>query len=85
MISRYQKGLRSKNTIEAITGENRTVYKISKKARELLLSGKLHKVSNKCCDNLKKKPVKEYEKKTGKKAIMGVRGVLPLNYNRTFN
>lgn len=74
MISRYQNGSRSKNTVEAITGENRTVYKISKKARQLVLSGKLHKVTNKCCENLKKKPVKEYEKLTGKKAIMGVRG-----------
>lgn len=74
MISRYQKGSRSKNTVEAITGDNRTVFKISKKARDLLLSGNLHKVSNKCCEYLKKKPVKEYEKQTGKKAIMGVRG-----------
>lgn len=74
MISRYQNGSRSKNTIEAITGENRTTFKVNKKARELTLSGKLHKVSNKCCENLKKKPIKEYEKKTGKKAILGVRG-----------
>lgn len=28
-------------------------------------------ISNKCCDVMKKKPAKEFEKKTGKKAILG--------------
>lgn len=73
MIERYQKGNRTKNTVEAITGENRTVYKISKKAKDILLSGDLHKVSNKCCKILKKDVAREYEKQTGKKAILGVR------------
>ena len=74
MISRYQKGSRSKSTMDAITGKNRITFKLNKKARELTLSGELHKVSNKCCKVIKKDTVKAYEKETGKKAIMGVRG-----------
>ena len=74
MISRYQKGSRSKNTMEAITGENRITFKLNKKARELTLSGELHKVSNKCCKVIKKDTLHSYEKETGKKAILGVRG-----------
>ncbi len=74
MISRYQKGSRSKNTMDAITGENRITFKLNKKARELTLSDKLHKVSNKCCKVIKKDTLHSYEKETGKKAILGVRG-----------
>lgn len=39
-----------------------------------MLSGKLHKISPLCCKYLKKQPFKEYEKRSGKKAILGVRG-----------
>ena len=74
MISRYQRGSRTKSTMDAITGENRITFKLNKKARELTLSGELHKVSNKCCKVIKKDTVKLYEKETGRKAIMGVRG-----------
>lgn len=49
-------------------------FGLSKKAREMLLSGKLHKVSNRCCMKLKKEPMHNFEKKTGLKAILGVRG-----------
>jgi len=73
MISRYQKGSRSKNTMDAITGENRITFKLNKKARELTLSGGLHKVSNKCCKIIKKDTMRDYEKETKKKAILGVR------------
>lgn len=73
MIERYQKGSRTKNTMDAITGENRITFKLNKKARELTLSGELHKVSNKCCKVIKKDTMKAYQKETGKKAIMGVR------------
>lgn len=73
MISRYQKGSRTENTMKYINGENK-VFKLNKMARELLLSGQLHKVSNKCCENLKKKPLKKYAKRTGKHAILGVCG-----------
>ena len=74
MISRYQNGSRTKNTMEAITGENRVTFKLNKKARELTLSGKLHKVSNKCCKIIKKDTLHRYEKESGRKAILGVRG-----------
>ena len=74
MISRYQNGSRSKSTMESITGENRITFKINNKAKELLLNGKLHKVSNKCCKVIKKDTLKEYEKSSKRKAILGVRG-----------
>ena len=73
MISRYQNGSRTKNTMDAITGENRITFKLNKKARELTLNGELHKVSNKCCKVIKKDTVKAYEKESKKKAILGVR------------
>ncbi len=73
MISRYQNGSRSKSTMEAITGENRITFKLNNKAKELLLNGTLHKVSNKCCKVIKKDTLKEYEKKSNRKAILGVR------------
>lgn len=71
-IYRYQKGVRTPNTMKAINGEN-SVFKLSKKAKELTLSDKLHKVSNKCCKVIKKDTMHQYEKETGKIAIMGVR------------
>lgn len=74
MIKRYQNGSRSKNTMNAITGENRITFKLNKTARELLLSGKLHKVSNLCCKVIKKDTLKMFEKETGRKGILGVRG-----------
>ena len=47
---------------------------ISKKAREYVLSGNAHKITHLCCYYLKKKPFHDYEKETGKKPILGVRG-----------
>ena len=35
-----------------------------------LLNAKF-KISNKCCDVMKKKPAHDFDKKTGKKAILG--------------
>lgn len=77
MIYRYQNGLRTPSTMQFIMGTKNggyTMFKLSKKARTLLLSGKLHKVSAKCCDILKKEPAKKYQKLTGRKPILGVRG-----------
>ena len=74
MISRYQNGSRTKNTMNAITGEGRITFKLNKKARELTLSGELHKVSNKCCKVIKKDTLKAYEKTSKRKAILGIRG-----------
>lgn len=77
-IDRYQKGSRSQSTLQRIYGTNKdggpTMYKISNKARELLLNGKLHRVSPKCCTYLKKKPAHDFEKQTGLKPILGIRG-----------
>ena len=82
-IDRYQKGSRSKSLMERIEsrsfkGKDGKVHKssfsLNKKARELLLSGKLHRVSPKCCYYLKKKTAHDFEKETGLKAILGVRG-----------
>ena len=71
-ISRYQKGVRTDNTMKAVLGQN-TVFKLSKKARNLLLSDKLHKISNKCCKVIKKDTFHAYEKQSGRKAILGIR------------
>lgn len=72
-ISRYQRGSRAKSTIDFIDGNNSTKFKLNKKAKELLLNNKLHKISNKCCQVLKKDTAHEFQKKTGLKEILGVR------------
>ena len=71
MISRYQNGSRTENTMKVINGEN-IKFNLNKKAREMTLNGTLHKVSNKCCKVIKKDTVKEYCKQSGKKTILGV-------------
>lgn len=82
-IDRYQRGSRSKSIMERIqtrefVGKDGKIHKssfsLNKKARELLLSGKLHRISPKCCYYLKKKTAHDFEKETGLKAILGVRG-----------
>ena len=78
-IDRYQRGSRSKSVMERIngyyeSGRSWTKYRLNNKAKELLLSGKLHRVSPKCCKYLKKEPARQFEKETGLKAILGVRG-----------
>lgn len=47
---------------------------ISKKAREYVLSGKAHKITHLCCYHLKKKPAHDFEKESGLKPILGIRG-----------
>lgn len=82
-IDRYQRGSRSKSIMERIqsrefVGKDGKIHKssfsLNKKARELLLNGKLHRISPKCCYYLKKKTAHDFEKETGLKAILGVRG-----------
>lgn len=82
-IDRYQRGSRSKSLMERIQSRqfvgidgkiHISSFSLNKKARELLLSGRLHRVSPKCCKYLKKEPAKEFEEATGLKAILGVRG-----------
>lgn len=73
-IDRYQCGLRSESVINRLYSRNRdgskSMFGVSKKARELLLAGKLHRVSPKCCFFLKKQPAKEFEKQSGLKPIL---------------
>ena len=75
----YQNGLRNANqpakTIQQkIDGTyDKGFSGISKKAREYVLSGNAHQITHLCCYYLKKKPFHDYEKATGKKAILGVR------------
>lgn len=47
---------------------------ISKIAREYIKSGNAHNITHKCCYYLKKKPAHDFEKETGLKAILGIRG-----------
>lgn len=89
LISRYQKGSRAKSTIQGITGEGRISFKLNNTAKQLLLSGELHKCSADCCKWTKKKPLADYEKETGLKPIIGVRGQeskqRERNYTRCLN
>jgi 3'-phosphoadenosine 5'-phosphosulfate sulfotransferase (PAPS reductase)/FAD synthetase len=82
-IDRYQSGCRSKSLMARINKEkwiNRKgelanqKFGLNAKARELLLKGELHRVSPKCCYYLKKKTAHDFEKESGLKAILGVRG-----------
>ena len=82
-IDRYQRGSRSKSLMERIESRkfigkdgkiHSSSFSLNELARSLLLSGRLHRVSPKCCYYLKKKTAKDYEKETGRKAILGVRG-----------
>lgn len=91
MIERYQRGSRSYSTMKFIEGNKNdgfTYFKLNNKAKKLLLSNQLPRVTIKCCTYLKKKPMQKYEKETGKKSILGVRsheGILrKKNYKSCF-
>ena len=82
-IDRYQRGCRTKSLMERIysrkfVGKDGKIhsssFRLNKKARDLLLSNKLHKISPKCCYYLKKKTAHDFEKETGLKPILGIRG-----------
>ena len=81
-IDRYQKGCRSKSLMERIysrkfLGKDNKIhsssFRLNELARSLLLSGKLHRVSPKCCYYLKKKTAHDFEKESGLKPILGIR------------
>lgn len=75
MINRYQSGNHSESVMMYINGtrnDGHTMYKLNDKARKLLLDSKLPNISSKCCYYLKKKPFKEYEKISNRKAILGI-------------
>lgn len=73
-IRRYQNGSRAKSTIGFVNGTLGAKFHLNKKARELLLSDKLHRISPNCCKYLKKEPFKNFQKETGLKTILGVKG-----------
>ena len=73
-IESYQNGTQAPSHLARFYGTSKSWHNVSKKAREYVLSGNAHKISPKCCTYLKKEPFKAYEKETGKKAILGVRG-----------
>ena len=52
-----------------VTDIKNNSFKLAKKHRYLIDAP--FKISNKCCDYLKKNPLKKYEKKSGKRPIMG--------------
>ena len=76
----YQNALRkgkqpSKTIQQKIDGKyDKGFSGISKKAREYVKSNEAHKITHLCCYYLKKKPAHDFEKETGLKAILGVRG-----------
>ena len=79
-IKRYQTQTRTPYLMTRITGcdaegnKLKTYFKLNNKAKDLVLNDKLHKVSNMCCKLLKKDSLRAYEKESGRKAIIGVRG-----------
>lgn len=79
IIDRYQRGSRARSTMERIygldsSGRDWTKYKLNNTAKTKLLDGTLHRVSPKCCKYLKKEPARLFEKESGLKPILGVRG-----------
>lgn len=85
-IMRYQNGSRTKSTMMAVNRDGRK-YVLNKTAQRLLLSGKLHRVSNLCCKYIKKIPMDQYAKTNNKKPIIGVRakeGIMRSQYKSCF-
>ena len=76
----YQNALRNnkepaKTIKEKIDGTYKKEFSgISKKAREYVKSGKAHNITHWCCHYLKKEPARKFEKETGLKPILGIRG-----------
>ena len=70
-----RKGKKPSRTIqEKIDGTYKTGFCLSKKAREYVKSGNAHKITHLCCHYLKKEPARRFEKETGLKPILGIRG-----------
>lgn len=74
-IRRYQNGSRAISTMKYVARlDDNTRFKLPIEASKLLLNDDLHKISSKCCDILKKKPMAGYLKENNKKLIMAVKG-----------
>ena len=76
----YQNALRkgkqpSRTIQEKIDGTYKKGFSgISKKAREYVKSGNAHKITHLCCHYLKKEPARKFERESGLKPILGIRG-----------
>lgn len=75
----YQNAVRkgkqpSKTINDKIQGTYKTGFNISKKAKDYVLSDKAHKITHLCCHYLKKEPARVFEKETGLRPILGIRG-----------
>lgn len=86
----YQNALRkgkkpARTVMEKINGTYKTGFNISKKARNYVLSGQAHKITHLCCHYLKKEPARKFEKETGLKPILGVRGTESKMRGRQYN
>ena len=86
----YQNAIRkgkepSRTISDKINGTYKTGYNISKKAREYVLSGQAHKITHLCCHYLKKEPARRFEKETGLKPILGVRGTESTMRKKQYN
>lgn len=76
MIHRWQIGKRTPSTIQFVMGtknNGNTMFRLSKKAKRLLLNNQLHKISNLCCYYLKKEPNNNFKQQSGLNQILGVR------------
>lgn len=73
-IEMIQKGSKAPSVLNRFYGKSKSWHNVSKSARDYILSGKAHKISPKCCKYLKKETARQFEKETGLKAILGVRG-----------
>lgn len=76
----YQNALRkgkepSKTILQKIEGTyDKGFAGISKKARDYVKSPDAHKITHLCCHYLKKDPARAFEKESGLKPILGIRG-----------
>lgn len=68
-IYQYRTAKSEKTKHTRLNGNNWGMGKISEKWKYLIEED--FKISDKCCDTLKKKPVKLFEKETGRKPILG--------------
>lgn len=68
-IYQYRNAKSEKTKMTRLYGSDTTKHKISKKWRFLIDAP--FKISDKCCDIMKKNPSKQYEKETGEKAMIG--------------
>ena len=63
-VRRYQNGSRSEALMKYVNPpkDSKSHFQLSRKASELLLNGKLHKISPYCCTVTKKQTIHKYEK-----------------------